>query len=40
MPKPKGVLTTCSRGHQFYKSSAQPVCPICWPGRYKKKEKR
>lgn len=26
----------CSRGHKFYKSSERPVCPICWPGRYKK----
>jgi hypothetical protein len=25
-------LTTCSRGHKFYKSSACPVCPRCWPG--------
>ena len=34
--KPKGKLTICSRGHKFYKSSGCPVCPICWPGRYKK----
>jgi|GEM_PF-3717003 len=35
----KGVLTTCSRGHQFYKSKDMPVCPQCWPGYYKKKAK-
>ncbi len=28
---------TCSRGHEFQKSSSQPVCPTCWPGRYRKK---
>ena len=27
----------CSRGHIFYKSSDFPTCPVCWPGRYKKK---
>lgn len=27
---------TCSRGHVFMKSSDCPVCPKCWPGRYKK----
>jgi hypothetical protein len=27
---------TCSRGHRFQKSSACPVCPMCWPG-YRKK---
>jgi hypothetical protein len=32
----KKTLKICSRGHTFYKSSARPVCPICWPGRYKK----
>ena len=31
-----GKLTICSRGHKFYKSSQRPVCPLCWPGRYKK----
>lgn len=41
-PKPirqaqgKGTLKVCSRGHEFYKSSDCPVCPVCWPGRYKK----
>ncbi len=20
----------CSRGHEFYKSSDCPVCPVCW----------
>lgn len=29
-------LKVCSRGHEFYKSSDCPVCPICWPGRAKK----
>ncbi len=28
---------TCSRGHLFERSSEYPTCPICWPGRYKKK---
>jgi len=26
---PKGILKTCKKGHQFYKSSDCPVCPIC-----------
>lgn len=26
----------CSRGHVFYKSSACPVCPVCWPGARKR----
>ena len=30
-------LITCSRGHQFYKSSDCKVCPKCWPGYYKEK---
>lgn len=25
----KGTLKTCKKGHQFYKSSDCPVCPIC-----------
>lgn len=33
----KGIITTCSRGHKFYKSAKVPSCPICWPGKYKKK---
>jgi uncharacterized protein YdhG (YjbR/CyaY superfamily) len=33
----KGKMTVCSRGHRFMKSKQQPTCPICWPGRYKKK---
>lgn len=33
----KGKLITCSRGHQFYKTKDQPSCPVCWPGKYKKK---
>ena len=28
-------LNTCSRGHTFQKSSNFPVCPKCWPGKYK-----
>lgn len=27
---------TCSRGHKFEKSRELPVCPVCWPGYYKK----
>lgn len=30
-------LITCSRGHEFYKSSDCKVCPKCWPGYYKEK---
>lgn len=26
---PKGKLKICKNGHQFYKSSDCPVCPIC-----------
>jgi predicted RecB family nuclease len=29
MATPKGTLKTCAKGHQFYKSSDCPVCPIC-----------
>lgn len=25
----KKVLKTCSKGHQYYKSSDCPTCPIC-----------
>ena len=25
----KKVLKTCKKGHQFYKSSDCPVCPVC-----------
>lgn len=25
----KGILKTCKKGHQFYKSSDCPVCPVC-----------
>lgn len=25
----KGTLKTCENGHQFYKSSDCPVCPVC-----------
>mgnify|MGYP002626321767 CR=1 FL=1 len=24
-----GILKTCKKGHQFYKSSDCPVCPVC-----------
>ena len=33
--KRKSALRTCSRGHQFYKSSDCPVCPKCWAGYYR-----
>ncbi len=36
MKKKIQTPTTCSRGHQFNKSSERPVCPTCWPGHYKK----
>lgn len=29
MPTPKGTRRTCKQGHQYYKSSDCPVCPIC-----------
>ena len=29
----------CSRGHVFYKSSDCPVCPKCWSGYYRQKNK-
>ncbi len=29
MVKPKGTLRTCPKGHQYYKSSDCPTCPIC-----------
>ncbi len=35
----KGTPTVCSRGHTFLKSSERPVCPTCWPGRYKQRRK-
>lgn len=38
--KKEGVIKnwkTCSRGHRFERSSRYPVCPLCWPGHYKKK---
>jgi predicted RecB family nuclease len=37
MKSAKGKLKTCSRGHEFYKSSDCPVCPKCWSGYYKKR---
>lgn len=36
--KNKGELKICSRGHKFYKNNKTPVCPICWPGHYKKRQ--
>lgn len=27
--KTKGILKTCKKGHQYYKSSSCPTCPIC-----------
>jgi len=27
--KTKGILKTCKKGHQFYKSSSCPTCPVC-----------
>ncbi len=29
MASAKGTLRTCKKGHQYYKSSDCPVCPIC-----------
>jgi predicted RecB family nuclease len=29
MPTSPSSLRTCSQGHQYYKSSDCPVCPIC-----------
>ncbi len=29
----------CSRGHVFYKSSDCPVCPKCWSGYYRERNK-
>ena len=29
MGKSKGFLRICPKGHQYYKSSSCPVCPIC-----------
>ncbi len=33
----KGVLKTCSRGHEFYKTSDCPTCPTCWKLKEKKR---
>lgn len=35
----KKTKETCSRGHTFYKSSDCPVCPKCWSGYYREKNK-
>lgn len=29
MPTAKGTLRKCKKGHQYYKSSDCPVCPVC-----------
>lgn len=29
MSNNKGTLRTCKKGHQYYKSSDCPTCPIC-----------
>jgi predicted RecB family nuclease len=29
----KSILKTCDKGHQFYKSSDCPICPICEEAR-------
>lgn len=29
MNSAKNTLRTCSKGHQYYKSSDYPTCPIC-----------
>lgn len=34
--KPMSVRKVCSYGHVFYKSSACPACPVCWPGARKR----
>ncbi len=34
----KAEPRVCAKGHQFFKSSDCPVCPICWPGQRKKLE--
>ncbi len=39
MSKSTGTLRTCSRGHNYYKSSDCPVCPKCWSGYYLDKNK-
>ena len=31
----KGTKKICEKGHEFYKSSDCPICPICWSGYYK-----
>ena len=31
----KNDRRVCSRGHVFFRTSAQPVCPVCWPGSRK-----
>jgi predicted RecB family nuclease len=33
MPTAAKKLKTCDKGHQFYKSSACPTCPVCEQAR-------
>lgn len=33
------AIKICDRGHKFEKSSDCPVCPICWSGYYREKNK-
>ena len=33
MTTAKGSLRTCDNGHQYYKSSDCPVCPVCEQAR-------
>lgn len=39
MSTKKQIKKICSRGHTFYKSSDCPVCPTCWSGYYREKNK-
>lgn len=39
MKNTKGTLKICNRGHEFYKNSDCPVCPKCWSGYYREKNK-
>ncbi len=35
----KKTWKTCTRGHRFQKSSDCPVCPLCWSGYYRDRQK-
>ena len=39
MSKHKKQRKICDRGHTFYKTSDCPVCPKCWSGYYREKNK-